>query len=461
MEVARFFRVPLSMLTSITSNGRGYARISAAASVIDLPSLSTIEQVVFYASEGGSVQATKTASDYDSRDFWSDGGGFASTYNWTLMQAEGAGSLLDLSAVQLVDAGFDTTGVGNDTNIQHIVAQDGGTIDLSGVETITTPNDIKDRIEFNASGSTIDLSSLHTIDTAGSGSLLLTVDLGGTITTGGWSVVTAPATVTINNADPVGEPLPTTTLHVLGDLKSASTVVLDLLHPNTWLDVDGSIFANADFDFNAPTGGLITVGQRFCFSHGNEDDLELADATVHFDGAGILLQPQRLEVGGFDIGIDFPCDSFDNDNFGIGQLIIGADDQPTIVELRDDMDNGNTGGGNTEALYLFGPDALQIRNGSTLIINELNLYLCETQTSIKEMFAKGVDEIPFDEGFIRMGALPVVGDINGDGSVNASDLLELLAAWGDCPAGGYCPADIVCDGSVNATDLLELLANWN
>jgi hypothetical protein len=277
--------------------------------------------------------------------------------------------------------------------------------------------------------------------------------------TGSWSNYAAPLTTTVNNVEPINGN-PPTILHVLGDLKSGSTVNADLLHANTLLDVDGSILMGEQFDLNAPNGGLITVGQRFCFSHGNEADLELANATVQFDGAGTDEQPQRFEVGGFDIGIDFPCDSFDNDNFGFGQLIVGTADQPTVVELRDDVDNGNTAGGNPEALYLFGSDALQIRSGSTLVINELNVYLCESQTSIKDMFSKGVDEIPFDEGFIRMGTLPVVGDINGDGSVNISDLLELLAAWGDCPEGAFCPADIVCNGSIDVADLLELLANW-
>jgi hypothetical protein len=57
----------------------------------------------------------------------------------------------------------------------------------------------------------------------------------------------------------------------------------------------------------------------------------------------------------------------------------------------------------------------------------------------------------------------VLADITGDGFVNVSDLLTLLAAWGVCPAGD-CPADIAPpddgDGDVNVSDLLLLLANW-
>lgn len=53
-----------------------------------------------------------------------------------------------------------------------------------------------------------------------------------------------------------------------------------------------------------------------------------------------------------------------------------------------------------------------------------------------------------------------LGDLNGDGVVNVSDLLILFGAWGDCPEAGECPADLNGDGFVNVSDLLILFANW-
>jgi hypothetical protein len=49
-------------------------------------------------------------------------------------------------------------------------------------------------------------------------------------------------------------------------------------------------------------------------------------------------------------------------------------------------------------------------------------------------------------------------DLDGDGDVGASDLSELLAAWGAC--GGGCAADIDASGDVGAADLSLLLAAW-
>jgi hypothetical protein len=50
-----------------------------------------------------------------------------------------------------------------------------------------------------------------------------------------------------------------------------------------------------------------------------------------------------------------------------------------------------------------------------------------------------------------------IADLDGDGNVDASDLLSLLVSWGPCKD---CPADFDGNGSVGASDLLVLLVNW-
>jgi len=52
---------------------------------------------------------------------------------------------------------------------------------------------------------------------------------------------------------------------------------------------------------------------------------------------------------------------------------------------------------------------------------------------------------------------PCPADIDGNGSVEFNDVLNLLAAWGSCPG---CPADVNGDDNVDFNDLLEVLAAW-
>ncbi|MFM8785515.1 MAG: dockerin type I domain-containing protein [Phycisphaerales bacterium] len=59
-----------------------------------------------------------------------------------------------------------------------------------------------------------------------------------------------------------------------------------------------------------------------------------------------------------------------------------------------------------------------------------------------------------------IGNPALVGDLNGDGYVNGTDLGLLLAAWGTCPSGSACPADLNLDGAVDGIDLGMLLAGW-
>lgn len=70
---------------------------------------------------------------------------------------------------------------------------------------------------------------------------------------------------------------------------------------------------------------------------------------------------------------------------------------------------------------------------------------------------------------VDMGAFETAGtphpvpiklvDLNGDGAVDVSDLLLLLATWGGCPMD-CCIADLNFDGVVDISDLLLLLSHW-
>jgi len=52
------------------------------------------------------------------------------------------------------------------------------------------------------------------------------------------------------------------------------------------------------------------------------------------------------------------------------------------------------------------------------------------------------------------------GDLDCDGLVGVSDLLQLLSAWGQCADANDCPADLDANGEVDTNDLLILLGEW-
>ena len=54
-------------------------------------------------------------------------------------------------------------------------------------------------------------------------------------------------------------------------------------------------------------------------------------------------------------------------------------------------------------------------------------------------------------------AAPCLSDVDGSGSVDASDLATVLGSWGACSG---CTSDIDGNGTVDAADLATLLGSW-
>jgi hypothetical protein len=57
-------------------------------------------------------------------------------------------------------------------------------------------------------------------------------------------------------------------------------------------------------------------------------------------------------------------------------------------------------------------------------------------------------------------AEPCPGDADGDNAVGTSDLLTLLANWGQATGNGAADGDFDASGSVGTSDLLVLLGAW-
>jgi hypothetical protein len=56
--------------------------------------------------------------------------------------------------------------------------------------------------------------------------------------------------------------------------------------------------------------------------------------------------------------------------------------------------------------------------------------------------------------------VPLIGDVNGDGHVNALDLVLVGQHFGESGAPGWIPEDINVDGSVDVLDIILIFQNW-
>jgi hypothetical protein len=57
-------------------------------------------------------------------------------------------------------------------------------------------------------------------------------------------------------------------------------------------------------------------------------------------------------------------------------------------------------------------------------------------------------------------SVPLTGDVNGDGHVNALDLVLVGQHFGETGAPGWIPEDINKDGHVDVLDLILIFQNW-
>ncbi len=98
-----------------------------------------------------------------------------------------------------------------------------------------------------------------------------------------------------------------------------------------------------------------------------------------------------------------------------------------------------------------------------LTYNLIESTLALTATDIYGQNPQYEDDEELGAGRLDLGAAaslggpaPTLGDLNGDGSVDSSDLAGLLGAWGET----HSSADLNGDGQVGAGDLAILLGAW-
>jgi hypothetical protein len=446
--------IDLKKLDTITPDGRrGYAMFDVTNGGRQyLPSLENMVHLLFDL-DAGSIVSVDDPNDsqdpppasYSSTGLWASAYGSHSR-NMDLWKACGTNTLLDLSSVASIDAGFNDND-GDDYNIQRFIACEGGKIDLSGLQEIIPPVRGEDRLDFIAKGGSITIGDLSS-----GGSINVLVE----------SYEPTPAMLELA---PDAEIIPGE-LHVLGDLKPATgskrvNIVMTGAEgePHTsQLIVDGDINIE-DPNTLILSEGSIQVKGNFQFNHTDEERVKTADSIVQFAGNSNCSEPQLLEIGGLDV--DVYVGILANDNFAIGQLIVGQELQATCVRLQDALDNGNRGGCVSEVLYLNLEGnyqrGLRILGGSTLNLGMLNVYSFEDGewVHINSLFEAGQNKIAYDQGYIEKGTAPCWGDFDKDLDIDGSDLAVFAADYGrtNCNSPPLCEGDFDGDNDVDGSDL--------
>ncbi len=154
-----------------------------------------------------------------------------------------------------------------------------------------------------------------------------------------------------------------------------------------------------------------------------------------------------------------------SENFGVvfdGFIEVPTSDQYTIYT---DSDDGSK---------LYVGDELLIDNDGLHGMREIagTIALQAGRHAIRvEFFERGGGAgciVRIEGGGLDKQAVPasmwsheieVVGDINEDGQVDVTDLLQVILDWGSCPPFN-CPSDLDGNGLVNVEDLLIVLSGW-
>ena len=193
--------------------------------------------------------------------------------------------------------------------------------------------------------------------------------------------------------------------------------------------------------------GIHPYGDGFMVGNSLDDDLEIV-------GANGAVSPVPFHDSDGVNGIDFPqqIKALEKGQIPVASWMVAGFTSPSGVFIYT-----STG---TPLGYYSVPTSPR---GCHILENEKILFSAGTQLRAFDI-ASGNSEILFNGGsgdsfrFIESFVIPAActGDVNGDGSVNASDLAAVLASWGTSSAA----ADVDGSGLVDGADLAAMLAAW-
>jgi hypothetical protein len=283
-------------------------------------------------------------------------------------------------------------------------------------------------ISARGPGSRLDLSSLASMDfSQADDSLDLTYDIeadnGGMIDLSGLQDIAGPESARLRfvMSGATGQ---TDSAMVFGDVVASGRTSFEAIGPGRFqfnslrLGPSASLLLPA-VQTASEVRLVEALGSEILVYSTDETRVNMGGGRLHMAGSALsYATAQRLEVGGANLGLARAGGLL---NFSIGQLVIGGEGQATQVRLVDQINNGNRGpNGEVEALYLNGTPGttgLSIRGGSTLYLDGVELYVNTGNqwTHINGLFDNEVTRIAFDDGFIELRSAPLEDALFKDG----------------------------------------------
>jgi hypothetical protein len=179
---------------------------------------------------------------------------------------------------------------------------------------------------------------------------------------------------------------------------------------------------------------------------------DCADGDTDVDNGSTTLQSPMLDASDPNALIEY-WRWYSND--------FGGNPNQDVFEVEVSSNNG----GSWVVLETVGPGGTESNGGWFQVQYKISDYVASTANfrirftatddvngSVVEAAVDGVKIIVLD-----CEDETCLGDFDGSGSVDVSDLLGMLSLWGACSG---CPEDLNSDGQVNVADLLDLLARW-
>ncbi|MBI9015785.1 MAG: hypothetical protein JEZ07_00855 [Phycisphaerae bacterium] len=371
------------------------------ATTINLPALTDFDRGAIVIADGGTINApllktftNSTLSLTSETSFLVNG---LSNIDNSLIYLS-AGAVFGTTEGDSIATSYSATGVSSSTTLLQADGQ-GTILDLSSLESVNASNGTSYRTQ------TIAASNNAAIDFTNVGVIY------------GMTNSTSKLQINLNSAAEI---------YVGTDLDVHNYTTFNISENDTVFTVDGNLNLNSKTRFFASQGAKVNINGDFQFNINDEASFITDTAIFQFANGDVC----SLEVAGADLALA-PTSS----NFGMAQLIVGSEAQPTKVMLVDLIDNGNRDGKN-EALYLFGSGSLsglRIKPGSKLIIGDIDVYaFIDTEmVHINSLFGPDTKYINYDEGTIALTDFDCTlqSDLNGDCFVNLLDLAIMTSEW--------------------------------